>query len=333
MKFLSFPHYALGLALMSSPLLAQQDGPAVNADSILRDLDQIEQQQKQTIVSAKQAALNQLKAGSMSGSAAANLYAEAIEAVDFEGKPNKASALSDWKSANAELLRSKEMQAILTLHLRYLVMTLERASSEDPKVFVAPSLAYANELFNSDNLFFKEQKPDRPNSDRDKQERALMNQINAAKKDLLDKSVADGVFSKWLRLGQWLPKGDTWELTAGNLAGILEKNVRSQLREQKDPRLVDTWDMEMKLLADRATSGRLEFVAADFNTVTRPKLIFSRANDMILIGQKNRGISDIYMLVKANPQHPDFSKWVSRLRELLKKPEATEAATTPSTSP
>jgi len=333
MKFLRFPYCAVGLALMASPLLAQQDGPAVNADSILRDLDQIEQQQKQTIVSAKQAALNQLKSAMASGSAATSLYAEAIEAVDFEGKPNKASALGDWKSTNAELLRSKEMQAILMLHLRYLVMSLERGASDDPKLFVAPSLAYANELFNSDSLFFKEQKPDRPNSERDKAERALTNQINAAKKDLLDKSVADGVFSKWLRLSQWLPKGDAWELTAGNLAGILEKNVRSQLREQKDPRLIDTWDMEMKLLADRATSGRLEFVAADFNTVTRPKLIFSRANDMILIGQKNRGVSDIYALVKSNPQHPDFSKWVSRLRELLKKPSEAAAEATPSTSP
>lgn len=332
MKFPSFPHCALGLALMTSPLLAQQDGPAVNGDSILRDLDQIEQQQKQTVVSAKQAALNRLKSGAASGSAAASLYADAVEAVDFEGKPNKASALSDWKTANAELLRSKEMQALLMLNLRYLILSLERASSDDPKLFVAPSLAYAQELFNSDTMFHKEAKADRPNSERDKQEKALMNQVNAAKKELLDKSVADGVFSKWLRLNQWLPKADGWELSAGNLAGILEKNVRSQLREQKDPRLIDTWDMEMKLLADRATSGRLEFVAADFNTVTRPKLIFSRANDLIIIGQKNSGISDIYGLVKANPQHPDFSKWVSRLRELLQKPAATAEAT-PSTSP
>lgn len=318
---------------MTSPLLAQQDGPAVNVDSILRDLDQIEQQQKQTVVSAKQAALNRLKAGAASGSAAASLYADAVEAVDFEGKPNKATALSDWKTANAELLRSKEMQALLTLNLRYLILSLERASSDDPKLFVAPSLAYAQELFNSDTLFHKDAKADRGNSERDKQERALMNQVNAAKKELLDKSVADGVFSKWLRLNQWLPKADGWELSAGNLAGILEKNVRSQLREQKDPRLIDTWDMEMQLLADRATSGRLEFAAADFNTVARPKLIFARANDMIIIGQKNRGVSDIYALVKANPQHPDFSKWVARLRELLKKPEAAAAEATPSTSP
>ncbi len=332
MKFLHFPLCAFGLALISPCLHAQQDAPAVNVDSILRDLDTIEQQQKQTIVSAKQNALNMLKA------AVANpgsLYSQAIEEVTFEGKPNKAAAYADWKAANGDLLRSKEMQTILSLHLKYLILSLERGSSDQPELFVMPSLAYANELFNTDSLFQKQEKrSDRPTTDREKQEQALNNQINGAKKELLDKSVADGVFAKWLRLGQWLPKGDSWELTPGNLAGILEKNVRGELRAKKDPRLIDTWDMEMKLLADRATSGRLDFVAADFNTVTRPKMIFSRANDLIIVGQKNRGISDIYLIVKSNPQHPDFSKWVARLRELLQKPaEATAAVAAPSTSP
>lgn len=331
MKFLRFPLYAIGFAVVVSCLHAQQDGPAVNADIILRDLDTIEQQQKQTVISAKQQALNLLK------SAIANpggLYAQAIEEVTFEGKPNKAAAFADWKAANGDLLRSKEMQTLLSLHLKYLVLSLERGASDQPELFVAPSLAYANELFNVDSLFHKQDKrSDRPTTDRDKQEQALNNQINGAKKELLDKSVADGVFAKWLRLGPWLPKGDTWELTPGNLAGILEKNVRAEMRAKKDPRLVDTWDMEMKLLADRATVGRSDFVAADFNTVTRPKMIFSRANDLIIVGQRNRGISDIYGIVKANPQHPDFSKWVARLRELLKPAEATAAPAPPSTSP
>lgn len=331
MKFLRFPLCALGFALVAPCLHAQQDGPAVNADSILRDLDTIEQQQKQTIVSAKQQALNLLKSAIANPS---GLYAQAIEEVTFEGKPNKAAAFADWKAANGDLLRSKEMQTLLSLHLRYLVLSLERGASDQPELFVAPSLAYANELFSVDSLFQKpEKRSDRPSTDRDKQEQALSNQINGAKKELLDKSVADGVFAKWLRLGPWLPKGDSWELTPGNLAGILEKNVRAEMRAKKDPRLVDTWDMEMKLLADRATVGRSDFVAADFNTVTRPKMIFSRANDLIIVGQRNRGISDIYGIVKANPQHPDFSKWVARLRELLKPAETTAAPAAPSTSP
>lgn len=336
MKFVCFPFCFVALALTT--LHAQQDAPAVNVDTILRDLDNIEQQQKQTIVSARQAAMNRLKTGASSGSAAASLYADAVEAVSFEGKANKVSAVNDWKSANADLLKSKEMQAILQLHLKYLLLSLDRGASDQPALFVAPALAYANELFNADSLFTKmEKKSDRPNAERDKQEQALNNQINEARKDLLDKSVADGVFAKWLRLGQWLPKADGWELAPGNLAGILEKDVRGQLREQKDAKLIDTWDMEMRLLAERATSGRLEFAATDFNTVTRPKLMFARANDMIIVGQKNRGVNEIYMLVKTYPQHPEFSKWVDRLRELLKKPEpaaaVAPATTTPSTSP
>jgi hypothetical protein len=334
MKFPLSPLCAMSLAFASSFLHAQQDAPAVNADSILRDLDMIEQQQKQTIVSARQAAMNQLKAAAASGQAAVSLYTAAVEAVQFDGKANQSAAFSDWKSSKADLLRSHEMQAILQMHLRYLVLSLDRGASDKPELFVAPALAYANDLFNSDSLFFKpDKRNDRNPSEHERQEQALNVQVNTAKKDLLDKSVADGIFSKWFRLSQWLPKGDDWELTPGDLSGILDKDVRTPMRAQKDARLIETWDMEMKLLADRATSGRLDFVAADFNTVTRPKMMFSRANDMIIVGQKNRGISDIYLIVKTYPQHPDFSKWVARLREVLKKPEPSAETTTATTAP
>ncbi len=103
------------------------------------------------------------------------------------------------------------------------------------------------------------------------------------------------------------------------------------MRTVKDPALIQTWDLEMKVLADRATSGRLDFLAADFNTMVRPKMIFSRANDMILLGQKNRAVNDIYILVKTYPQHPDFSKWVAKLREILKP--ATPEAPAPEAAP
>jgi hypothetical protein len=336
MKPLFLPGF-LAAGLMLTPVARAQDAPPVNADVILRELDMIEQRQKQTLASARQMAISQLRSAAVSPSAAAALYADAVEAVEFEGKPNKGAAFAEWKSGMGDALRSTDFQNVILLHLRYLVMSLERGASDKPELFIAPSLAYANDLVPTEDSFqdLKKKQADKPANERAQRDRDIAQKVLNAKKDLLDKSISDGVFTRWLRLQQWLPKSDGWELTPGNLAGILEKNVRSVMRTVKDPALIQTWDLEMKVLADRATSGRLDFLAADFNTMVRPKMIFSRANDMILLGQTNRAANDIYILVKTYPQHPDFSKWVIKLREILKPaPSAsTEAAPAEAATP
>ena len=66
--------------------------------------------------------------------------------------------------------------------------------------------------------------------------------------------------------------------------------------------------------------------------------------DVILLGQKNRGITEIFQLVQTYPQHPQFKEWVKALRDLLKPApaptpgeaapaEAAAPATTETTTP
>ncbi|MFZ4681580.1 MAG: hypothetical protein ACOYMS_03680 [Terrimicrobiaceae bacterium] len=312
--------------------LAQQDTTPVNADAILRDLDQIEQQQKQAVQSARITAISQIKAAASNGAAATNLYERAIEDTQFDGTRNKGGSFADWKASKAEILRTKEVQAALLMHLKYLVLSLERKASDKPELFAPVALDYAVELAALDPLFFKQQEFIKEQKDKRPEDVAVQNEAAKMKDELLNKSLAESLFVKWLRLGSWLPAGDNWELTPGNIPGILEKDVRPFLRKAKNPQVVETWEFEMKVLADRITFGRLEHQAAEFNTVTRPRLQFSRANDMVEIGQKNRAASEIYSMVKTYPQHPDFTKWVQRLRELLKSAEpapATAPAATP----
>lgn len=320
-------------AVSLSAAHAQQDAPPVNADAILQELQQIEQQQKQALLSARQSAMSQIKLGASSGSAAADLYERAVEDIQFEGTRNKGGAFADWKAGKAALLRTKEVQAALMLHLRYLAMSMERKASDKPELFVPPSLAYVNELVGVDALFIKQaQSAAQPaNSDRDREQQALDRESIKLKDELLGKSIADSVFVKWLRLGSSLPKGEDWELNPGNLSGILEKNVRMPLRQAKNPTLLATYEQEMKFLADRVTSTRREHDATEFNTILRPRLQLARANDMAELGQKNRAVNEIFLLVKTYPQHPDFGKWLQRLRELLTPaaPAETPAAETP----
>jgi len=319
---------------LSRAVSAPQDAPAVNAEVILRDLDQIEQQQKHAIQSARVTAISEIKAAASNGVAAANLFEKAIEATQFDGIRNKGSSFTDWKSSRADLLRSKEMQTVLLMHLKYLVLSMERKGADQPELFAPPALAYAVELASLDPLFLKRAESIKENTGQ-KDELALQKEVQKMKDELLNKSLTESVFVKWLRLGSWLPAADSWELTPGNISGILEKDVRPSLRKAKNPQLLETWEFEMKVLADRITFGRLEHQAEEFNTVTRPRLQFSRASDMEEIGQKNRAASEIYTMIKTYPQHPDFGKWMQGLREMLKiagpapEPEAAPEAPKP----
>ena len=279
---------------------AQQDGPSVDAAQILRELDAIEAKQKETLQNAKQQAINLLRPGANGGSSASGLYEKAIEETQFQGLKDKVASFIEWKKKNADLLRSREMQAALGLHLQYLVLSLDRGASSDAAPYAVPSMNYVKELVATKAMLQKTEK--------------LPKEV----KELLDKSLNDSVFVRWLNMGPWLPPASAWELNPGNVAGILDKNVRPVWREAKDVRVLESWDFQMQAEADRITTGRLDHEADQFNTISRPKLQFSRANDMAQLGMKNRAVAEVVGLVRTYPQHPDFANWVKKLREMLK---------------
>jgi len=328
------------LLLAAARLAVAQQDMTINAPSILQDLDRIEQQQKAIVDNARQSAVAQLRAAASSGSAAADLYERAIEATQFDGKKNKAGSFSDWKSNASDALRTKEMQAILLFHLRYLLLSIDRKTVGKPEPFAAPSLTYASDLAQADSLFLRQGQKvqdikdsrDKP-TQREKDDKAVLDRVFQAKADLLDKSIGDSVFTKWFHLDPYLAKGDDWEQSPGNISGILEKNVRPVLRAAKNPQLISTWEFETKVLADRVTSGRLQYAADDFNTIKLPQMQFSRANDYAAIGQPNRAANEIYIIIKTYPQHPDFKKWVARLRELLTPAASPSPSTNTSATP
>jgi hypothetical protein len=314
----SLPRLVSLIFISLAPLAqAQQDAPALDSDAILREITALEDKQKQTIKQARSASENLLRTGANGGPTAVDLYEKAVEATRFEGLKDKVPAFIDWKKKNAELFRSSEFQEALAFHIRYLLLTMARAGAKNGEEFAKPSLDYAAQLREfREKLIKADNTPD-------------------LVKELLDKGVNESVLTKWLNLGPWLNAGKDWEMSPGNLAGILEKNVRSVYRTTKNPQLPVTWDFEMQYEADRISTGRLTDAAEKFNTINRPRMQFAKANDTILIGMKNRGTSEILALIRTYPQHPDFGNWVSRLKESLATPKAPEtvAPAAPSAEP
>lgn len=278
------------------------DASPPDATSLAKELDALELKQKLSKESQKNAMLGQLQTALTNGAAAASLYSQAVESVHFRGKKNKGEAFLDWKKSHADLLRSNEMQTALLLHLRYLLLSIQRKGLENPASQLPALTAYLSELIEADKLFSNQKSSP------------------SEAKDLLDKPLDQSVITQWLGLGDWLPDEQSWALRPGDVAGILENNVRPVMREQKDPQITATWDLQLQVEANRITTGRSEFQADQFNSVTRPGLLFSRAQDMVAVGLPNRGVLEMFALVKTYPTHPDFATWVARIRELIKSP-------------
>lgn len=295
-------------SLLATALHAQnvQDANPLDAAQVLREIESFEKKQTDMAKARQQQLLEQLRAGLGAGTAAGRLYEEAVRATQFAGKDNEAHQAAEWGRKNDDLLRNPAMEAAIQFHLRYLMLGLERPSQTGTDA-AADSFAYAVELAkaNADDSF-----------------------KNAPKEanELLNKPVQEGVFARWLMIEDRLPKGKDWEPNAGNLQGILEKNVRGAWRESKNPQLLRSWDLQIESLNTSVKESAGTAGAERITTLALPSTVFGRANDKALLGQPNRAAGEILQLVRTHPAHPDWSRWVARLKELLAPTPATPAA-------
>lgn len=307
---------AAALLVSIAPQLNAQDAPALNTEQVRRELDKLEADRTQASSARLARQLAALKPGAEGGSASARLYQEAVEAVDFQGRREPGQTPAEWRKANADLLRSAALQQAVQFHVRYLILGLQYAA--ELRRGGDPDLANTSWDYSRDLAAALLQKD-------------LANPPGPAR-DLLFKPASQGVFARWLVLEDWLPSGDAWEGAPGNLAGILEKNVRPHWRKTSDPRLIGTWDLQLEFEAARITEKGLDTAADRFNNHDRPRLLFARARDRAAIGQPNRAVADVMQLLRDYPVHPDAAKWTEFVRTQLPPAPADPGATPSSAS-
>jgi hypothetical protein len=149
---------------------------------------------------------------------------------------------------------------------------------------------------------------------------------------IINKPLAGSPVVQWLKLGDYV-NVQGWEQSPGDVNGIFEKIVLPELRTQKDPRVLEYWDMRMKREADAASKTHLSFEVDKYNTVRRPALLWKRAAELVLLGQKNKAMSDMLGIIKAHPTHPEAATWLAELERLVSPappvPVAAPAAAAP----
>lgn len=189
------------------------------------------------------------------------------------------------------------MRQAIQLHVRYLLLSLQHA--EEPSADLTPAvLQYAAGLAEADAKTPRSRLPREAG-------------------DLLNKPVSEGVFAKWLILDERLPDPKLWEPSAGNLAGILEKNVRAPLRGKDDTRVLQAWDLQINALNASAQAAANPTEAGRLKNIALPAAIFGRATDRAVLGQPNRAATEILQLIRTQPAHPDWPSWTAKLRDQL----------------
>jgi hypothetical protein len=334
---------ALSFFLVSR-LIAQDAG--LDVKGMLQGLQDIKQKQSVAAQSQFTQTINDFTAASADDGSALNFYIEGIRQTQFVGRDQEDAAFADWQKNEVPRLIPPAIHAAL----RYTTISLQRAAgATDAQIF--PILyAYAQEteamMPAIDAQIAQEQQAmalagegrrERDRAEWQNQQRPggtpgtqgpqrPMGPINMT----FYEPVSENLFSRWYNIGTQLGALQDWEQVPANIDNMYTEFLLPYMRKTRDARILQYWDNKIVTERNAAAGATAAFNTDRFNLTRRPALLWSRAEDEIVIGMRDQGITEMYGLVKGFPGHPDAGKWITELEGLLTTPPAVATGgTTP----
>lgn len=284
--------------------IPESDAPPVDAALILQSLKILKAKQEQSERANLKRAIEEVFAASGSKEAAIAFYEDAIMATQFAGSTRENRQFRNWKESEDERLSNTDFRESVRMHLFYLGISLRRASGVKVADLLQQLTGYVKLLDNSEPA------------------------VNV-KGSLLRMPVGGGLFAKWLRLEPWLGSIDKWEMNPGNSDGVATKIILPELRATKSPALIGYWDGRIARDSARAVEAKLDFQVNDFSQIKLPQLCWNRAKEWLVLGQKNRAITEMFGIVQQYPEHPDTMTWIRDLEGLLVPSQSMGATSSP----
>lgn len=275
-----------------------EDGKPVDPDAILAELKAIKEGRNLTLQESLAKAISSIREFASSPSNAERAYQEAYKTVQFEGKPGAASKFTAWKKAQSDAMGTREFQAAVQLHLKYLLLSLQHIADPKNPAKVPAVIAYVNEYAEIDRTLKGGLKTD-----------------NEAR-NLLERPIQEGVFAKAFQVSELLATQKDWEAIPGNLEGILNSGVRNVLLEEKDVRLLETWDLQANLERNSPAVNATEMTQNTFTVVRLPQLQWRKAKSAAALDQKNGALLVMMEIIRQHPNHPDREAWIDQATEL-----------------
>lgn len=338
-----------------------QDAQPMDVKQLIEALKLLREQNEAGIKTRKQQAYTRVMAAAASGSTAVAFWKDAVKEVQFDGASHQGSKMSDWREGDGDALSSKECQTAVRLHLYWLGLSLQHAMGTETKAMLQNVIDYTKQVRAEDEAMIKfDNALDRAKEKANKRlaggDVAEDQTIKRVHQQIFRTGVGGSPVARWLQLGDLLgadskrkaggkngearpegaqaESGGGWEYTPGNVDGIYNAIILPEFRAMKDPRLLEYWDLKIKTESERAAEKKLDVEQRDWTQVTLPNLQWARAQDVMLLGQKNRAIGEMFRLVKSFPQHPSTASWISSLEGLILAATAPAAvATIPPAAP
>jgi len=322
------PVAPLAFATLIATAAAQQDAPAPDIAQMLQALKGLRDQQAQQIKSTKQRALQEAQAAAASPTAASTAWVEAIRQTQFDGVEKEGAQFREWREKEGAAFAEKEVQAAAQLYFRWLALTLQHSMGTSARDLMPAIVQYTKDAANDRTAI-------ESFAERAKKEKDLaQSKLHGTRKDkggdddrtqkvhdlVINRGLPGTAPVKAMHMDD-LIKVDQWEMTPGNVDGIFSNVILPELRAQKDPRIFEYWDMKIKKEAD-LVKDKPAFEQEKFNKERRPALLMSRAQEYFLLGQRNRGIAEMFQVLRANPQHPALNDWINALEAQINPPPA-----------
>jgi hypothetical protein len=331
---------ALSVFWVAGTLLAQTpDAAPVDTRQVLELLKQLRDQNESGIKSRRSNAYQQIAAAATSPERAVQLWKDAVKAVQFEGAAHEGAQLKDWKESDGEALNDRLCGNAARLHLNWMAISLQHSAGAEVKALLPKIVEHVNgvvaaqeaaEQFAENLQKAKERAASSPGARKNVQEDS---QVKRVHDQIMRMSISSSPVARWLQLGEMFgerKKGDGgWELGAGNVDGIYNSVILPEYRASKDPRLLEYWDMVLRREADRVAKRKLDVETRDWTSLKKPQLLWNRAQDVLVLGQRNRAIGEMLNIIKSNPQHPEAKDWIAQLEAVIVPPAAPAAPTAP----
>lgn len=331
------------LALTARTFAQVSDAPPMDVNQLLQSLKQLRDQGETSIKNRRNTAYQQVMAAAASPEKAAAFWKEAVKAVQFDGASHEGAQLHDWKEGDGEALNDKLGQEAVRMHLQWLALTLQHAAGAETKTML-PQVIEFTKIIQADQVaterlteqLEKAKEREGPKTASAKKNIAEDSIVKHVHDQILKTPVSGSPVSRWLQLGELVGDGGKkrtkeggatgWESTPGNLDGIYNAIILPEFRAAKDPRLLEYWDLTIKRETERAAARKLDVEQRDWAQVRQPALRWARAQDVLILGYRNRAIGEMFTLVKSFPQHPEAANWISQIEMLLAPPAPVPAA-------
>ena len=293
----------------------------MDPNEILRMIDALEKQRLGATSQGAAGLVEQFRNAASSDAAAKDFFYQTKMALDFVGQSQENREFRDWRELFEKSLEASDQArifpAVVRLHLEYLALSITRARAQSPEE-IAPVMV-GLEGFAS--RVAAASAGTQPVGDRGESGRVI--------RELWQEPITSSPFLRVVNAQQFVANIKDWEMLVSNYAGMYEKSLLTFWRAGKNPKAVEYWDIRLSLLDDRLSKTQLSSAQGRIAGVERPALEWSRAEELAQIGQQNRAVLSKIEIMKRNPNHPDFEKWVQNVRNTLKPPAPTPPPASP----